>query len=404
MSCYLNDLASKSIGLSGAISLRTRSRFEPIRVVPDGSDIVAEENRPSYPASDDSMDDRMSGKGRTILQEHGLQKRVEFPSPPKSASKEPPNGLLSTETTPNSKRISEESKKLEDEVLSWQIGDEVKEKDAGLSESISKELSCAHPKSKDDQGSDESNTKPYEDLPEDGETSWHENTGSPSAEAISSSNKPKSKASFSPSSIQVLNPSQFQPEKIASLRSDPLSSVQIKARNDSIEPAFADPFGSEMETGRVAISGSETPKKHFNTAVQSDEPKTALISAKSQSESMVFSPALETDRMQIRRPVKDLPSARDSSINRGSINQQPGHQRFIEPPKTIRKPERGRLKESNEEDSVEISRGQPVIRVTIGRIEVKAVSRPDTKAKAPAPKAQSTSLEEYLLSIRGGSK
>lgn len=47
--------------------------------------------------------------------------------------------------------------------------------------------------------------------------------------------------------------------------------------------------------------------------------------------------------------------------------------------------------------------GPPAIKVTIGRIEVKAVLPPDKKVQRPSPKAKSTSLESYLLSIRGGS-
>ncbi len=46
----------------------------------------------------------------------------------------------------------------------------------------------------------------------------------------------------------------------------------------------------------------------------------------------------------------------------------------------------------------------PVVKVTIGRIEVKAVLPPDKKVQRPAPKAKSTSLEKYLHSIRGGSR
>ncbi len=42
----------------------------------------------------------------------------------------------------------------------------------------------------------------------------------------------------------------------------------------------------------------------------------------------------------------------------------------------------------------------PTIKVTIGRIEVKAVSSSAKKAPSPAPRSQSISLDEYLLSLK----
>lgn len=61
------------------------------------------------------------------------------------------------------------------------------------------------------------------------------------------------------------------------------------------------------------------------------------------------------------------------------------------------------LMQNNASQPPEIT-SQPVIKVTIGRIEVKAVLPPDKKVQRQAPKAKSNSLEKYLLSIRGGSR
>ena len=75
---------------------------------------------------------------------------------------------------------------------------------------------------------------------------------------------------------------------------------------------------------------------------------------------------------------------------------------LIDQPVIVPKHSSDLLKAPGEKATAEMHNDQPVIKVTIGRIEVKAVSSPERKAKAPAPKAQSTSLEEYLRSIRGG--
>lgn len=48
--------------------------------------------------------------------------------------------------------------------------------------------------------------------------------------------------------------------------------------------------------------------------------------------------------------------------------------------------------------------GLPAVKVTIGKIVVKAVLPSEKKVQRPAPQTRSSSLEKYLLSIRGGSR
>ncbi len=397
MSSYMSNLASRALGISESIRPRIPALFEPVKALPGDLDIGQIDlgqigSKTAEQISDDLTDGQMSGRNRVNSQAKGFPKRANIPFRSNSALKEPLNGLSSLETSLSSVHISEKNKKLEDEApeevykselarpgepigeepfikpSSRQTGVGSERKDAKAFElasiGILRDLSGI----KDDQAPERNYGKLNGDMPKNAKAPRHENIRSNIGSNIGSNTRSRPVEAISPS----INP--VGPE------------IEVKSDN--------------------SISEISKPKTSTLYA-ESHNPKSQSQARPDQSVSMRIMPSPMSQRERsemplspVKTPIKSsmiLPASlepREFQIDQPSIGQ----------PSIIRKHTSNHPKTSNEEVSVEGPEGQPVIRVTIGRIEVKAVSRPETKAKAPAPKAQSTSLEEYLRSIRGGSR
>ncbi len=393
MSSYLSNLASRALGISESIRPRIPALFEPVKALPGDLDIGQIDlgqigSKTAEQISDDLTDGQMSGRNRVNSQAKGFPKRVNIPFRSNSALKEPLNGLSSLETSLSSVHISEKNKKLENEApedvdesepaspgepigeehfikpSSRQTGVGSERKDAKAFELTSIEILRDLSGIKDDQAPERNYGKLNENMPKNAKAPRHENIIS----NIGSNTRSRPVEAISPS----INP--VEPE--------------IEAKSDNSISEISKPKTSTL------YAESHNPKSQSQARPDQSVSRRIMPSPMSQRErsKMPLSPVNTPIKSSMILPASLEP--REFQIDPPSIGQ----------PSIIRKHASNHPKTSNKEVSVEGPEGQPVIRVTIGRIEVKAVSRPETKAKAPAPKAQSTSLEEYLRSIRGGSR
>jgi hypothetical protein len=177
-----------------------------------------------------------------------------------------------------------------------------------------------------------------------------------------------------------------------------LRAKQIPAHLYPSETSEAD-HGASRQTPTNNYDGAEGGGAHGATVIAASRREAtalAIVSAGDQTEGTP-SGREETERRQERArslASRWMESQREAD---GRTVEMPGPPVGSQPYAHTRQTVRDRSNSPNVADSPDVA-GPPVVRVTIGRIEVRAISQPPPPPRSPRPAAPRLSLDEYLAS------